>query len=97
MKKGRVLHSSLFLLRIAMADDPAVLSRISAAVSQKIAPKASARVKIRRFIYNAVSSLLPEMKTGSLVIIFAKSLKEIVLPLATEDLRQTFVKAGLMK
>lgn len=95
MKKGRVVHSPLFLLRVLVeGGEPA---RIAATVPQKVAKKAVSRVRIRRIIYDAVLPSLSGLKNGLKVIIFAKGGDDLEPAIVRADLEQVFVKANLMQ
>jgi ribonuclease P protein component len=94
MKKGRVAHSSLFLMRFT---DNNKDKRISAVAPLKVAKKAVERIRIRRKIYNALESVLKSVSAGTHAALFAK--KDISLEdneSLASDIRQLFVKARVL-
>lgn len=94
MEKGRVAHSALFLVRYTKVEGK---TRIAAIVPKKIGKTAATRNSGRRKIYNAIAPIIPSLKDGLHIVLFAKAsaLKEDAnLPV---DLKEVFVKSGLMK
>jgi ribonuclease P protein component len=70
MGKGKVHHSSLFLIRVFGTEDDV---RIAAVAPKKVAPTAALRNVIRRRIYEATQPLIRSIILGTHVIIFAKA------------------------
>ncbi|MFA6143013.1 MAG: ribonuclease P protein component [Candidatus Omnitrophota bacterium] len=99
MEKGRVFHSTLFLIRVLKTGSGI---KVAAVAPQKAAKKAVDRNKMRRKIYEAVVPPLSKYDgksaTGYHVIVFAKpaaaaaEFKDIV-----SDINTVFVKAGILK
>jgi len=102
IKKGRVAHSPLFLMRaLQTGEGPA---RVAAAVPVKVARKAVSRNAMRRKVYEAVRTLLSDIKEGLHVILFAKTInaptdlkKPLTGALISNDLKGLFVKAGILR
>ena len=69
LQKGRVHHSSLFLVRAMSGQSD---KRVSAVAPVKIAKKAYARNSIRRKIYAVLRSAWPSIPAGLYAIVFAK-------------------------
>jgi ribonuclease P protein component len=95
MDKGRVFHSSLFVLRVLSHQKD---TRISAVSPKKITKTATSRNALRRKIYSAVR------KVGTLFIVpahlalFSKQGAERVSQAEmVADIRALFVKAGLLR
>ena len=94
MEKGRVSHSSLFLVRI-LRDQTDI--RISAVAPKKVSKTAVGRNKIRRKTYEAIRTFKKMIVPGLHMIIFAKptvvkaTQNEIVA-----DLKDLFVKSKLL-
>ena len=94
MQKGRVFHSSLFLLRVTTGNQD---TRISAVAPLKIAKKAVVRNRIRRKIYTAVRPLAAKISDGAYGAIFAKkNVGPIDMEAITVDLLELFTKARLL-
>lgn len=96
MKKGRVVHSPLFIARIVPLEN-AEPSKFAAVAPAKIAKTAVIRNRTRRVIYESIRSFLSDIKDGNIVAVFAKP------PLLTAGskeirvgLKELFVKAGLL-
>ena len=95
MEKGRVFHSSLFLIRVVsgMPD-----TRIAAVAPQKVSKTAVVRNRIRRKTYEAVRNIKPSIIQGVHVAVFAKpsilNTKQVVI---ASDIKDLFVKAGLLR
>ena len=106
IKKGRVFHSPLFLMRVLQTGEgPA---RIAAVVPVKIGKTAVIRNALRRKTYEAVGPLLSKIKEGLSVILFAKTIangsnpksrseKTLTGALISDDLKGLFVKAGILR
>ena len=94
MENGRAYHSSLFLLRLTKVDGK---SRVSTAVPNKVAKKATERNRLRRSMYNGVQPLMKKVKDGYFVVVFAKN---TAVSASQEDINnginEIFVKAGLL-
>jgi ribonuclease P protein component len=94
MKKGRVTHSSLFIMR--HIESPG--SRFSAVVPQKVGKKAVTRNAFRRKMYEAMQKLGAMHIKGVHGIVFAKSQVLTAEDAAfIEDMKDLFVKAGLLR
>lgn len=95
MEKGRVTHSSLFLVRVLGGQKDI---RIAAIASKKIAKTAVARNLIRRKTYNAVKTIKSKINPGLHIALFAKSVinTKKVTEIET-DVQNLFVKAGLLR
>jgi ribonuclease P protein component len=95
MEKGRVAHSSLFLVRYLGGQKDI---RISAVAPRKTVKKAVDRNKIRRVTYRAIRSIKEGVATGTHAIVFTKP---AVLKLKSDeigaDLKNIFVKAGILR
>lgn len=95
IEKGRVYHSSLFLIRV-LKDQKDL--RIAAVTSKKVSKTAVGRNYMRRKIYEAIRPDMSLFRPGLHIIIFAKipatTLKQIDL---INDLKQIFVKAELLR
>jgi ribonuclease P protein component len=95
MKNGRVVHSPLFLMRV---QKNAATTKFAAVASKKIAKTAVLRNKLQRLTYEAVGIHIKNVTPGTRGILFpkeatfAKDLKTI-----TTDVRELFVKAGILK
>ncbi len=74
------------------------LTRIAAAVPNKVGKRAVDRTRMRRKIYGAVQSFKPNIKSGQLVIVFAKTTSlTATTDLLNREMKEIFVKAGLMR
>lgn len=95
MEKGRVVHSSLFLLRSLAGQ---IDTRIGVVAPRKTVKKAVDRNKIRRIVYHAVRPLTQKGITGNHIVIIAKP---AVLDMSVQDvhteLQSLFVKARLLR
>lgn len=95
MKKGRVFHTPLFIIRILK--DQVLDTRIAAVSPKKIAKTAVIRNKIRRKIYESVKSFKKSINSPIHVILFAKS---GIIEARTEDIKSDltsfFVKIGIL-
>ncbi len=97
MEKGRVTHSSIFLLRY-VKDDSFNGTRIAAVVPQKVTKKAVIRNRTRRRMYEAVRPIRDLLVSNTHVIIFAKSGSLVAdLEAMRNEAKSVFVKAGLLK
>jgi len=103
MKKGRVIHSPLFVVRIlhdpTLSPTPATSpARIAAVAPVKIAKTSVARHRIRRRIYEAVRPHVLQIAPGNIILFLAK---QPVITATLSELRQAvsdiFVKAGLLR
>lgn len=95
IEKGRVAHSSLFLMRFVK--DQAG-TRIAAAAPKKTAKTAVLRNKIKRQTYEAVGTLVENIVPGVHLVLLAKP--TIITAKQTDivgDLKTLFVKAGLLR
>jgi ribonuclease P protein component len=100
IKKGRVTHSPLFLMRVLQIGEGP--TRIAAAVPVKVARKAVSRNAMRRKVYEAVRPLLSDIKEGFNIILFAKTInmpanKSLTVALISNDLKGLFVKAAILR
>lgn len=95
MEKGRVAHSSLFLVRALVGQKDI---RVAAIASKKIAKTAVERNAIRRKIYAAVRPTKDRFVPGAHIALFAKTgvLRSPSQEIAT-DLKNLFVKAALLR
>jgi len=97
MKRGRVIHSPLFVVRI-LRDITIPTAHVSAVAPVKVAKTSAARHKVRRRIYEAARSSVPKLAPGHIVIFFAK---QPIIDTKLVDLKQEvsdlFVKAGLLR
>lgn len=95
MKRGKVSHSPLFIIRTVKVDGK---TAISAVAPQKIAKKAVERNKIRRIMYETIMPLMKSVVTGYNIVIIAK---DTAVNAKFNDLldgmKEIFVKAGLLK
>ena len=88
MKKGRVVHSSLFLMRF-MNDQKD--TRISAVAPVKIFKKAVLRNATRRKMYIIIESVWPHVKNGIHGAVFPKKdISGIETPDLTRDIQKLF-------
>lgn len=96
MEKGRVYHSSLFLLRVVTKDEGK--ARFAAVAPVKIAKKATERNRIKRLIYEAISSLYKSLNQPVWVVVIAKvPALTAGLPIFSQEMKEIFVKARLLK
>ncbi len=95
MEKGRVTHSSLFLVRVLKTD---AKKRVSTVVPKKVSKTAVGRNKLRRQMYEAIAPLFSSMIDGVHVIVFAKN-TAIETPFVdlSAEMKTVFVKAGLLR
>ena len=95
MEKGRVTHSSLFLMRhVAPVKD----TRVSAVVSKKVGKTAVIRNAMRRKIYEAVRALPISSLKGAHAINIAKNeAMSADYKALSGDIKDLFVKAGLLR
>lgn len=95
MEKGRVAHSSLFLMRYIGGQKD---SRVAAVAPKKIIKTAVERNTIRRKIYEAAKDIKSKIKNDVHIALFAKNgietkqIKDI-----ENDLESLFVKAGILR
>lgn len=95
MTKGKVIHSPLFILRIMKYGQ---ISRISVTVSKKVAKTAVERNKIRRRTYSVVHKLHPTLLPGFATVLIAKQpVSSVGMPTLEKDIKEIFVKSGLLK
>ncbi|MDE2038329.1 MAG: ribonuclease P protein component [Patescibacteria group bacterium] len=93
MKKGRVIHSSFFMMRVLPAPGPFRMAAISPV---KAAHKAVDRNKMRRRVYAAVS--VGKLKEGFHVALIARqTVLEADHSSLKADIEALFVKAGLLR
>ena len=101
MKKGRVVHSPLFLLRTFelgnLSKNP-MPAKVASVAPVKIAKTAVARNKMRRKLYEAIKKISPIIKSSTTSIVFAK---EPAMKAKGADIqagvKEVFVKAGLLR
>ena len=95
MEKGRVAHSSLFLVRFLIGQTN---TRIAVIASKKIAKTATVRNAIRRSTYRAIGSTLSKIIQGTHVALFAKKVVSQIPRAEIEtDLENLFVKAKIVR
>lgn len=95
MEKGRVAHSSLFLVRYVGGQKD---TRISAVAPKKTVKKAVDRNKIRRVTYQAIRSINNTVVPGTYAIVFSKpAILKLKPTEITSDLKNIFVKAKLLR
>jgi ribonuclease P protein component len=95
MEKGRVAHSSLFLVRALVGQKD---TRVAAVASKKIAKTAVGRNSIRRKIYTAVRPIKDVLVTGVHIALFAKAgILQASNDEITNDLKNLFVKVALLR
>ncbi|MFA6458872.1 MAG: ribonuclease P protein component [Candidatus Paceibacterota bacterium] len=95
MEKGRVAHSTLFLLRFVSGQ---VDTRISAVAPKKIAKTAVVRNRNRRRIYAAIRPLMAVIIPGIWGALFIKKdISEIELADIAKDVQELFIKAKISK
>ena len=100
MEKGRVFHSTLFLLRTCTVTttEKDQLTRVAAVVPNKVGKKAVERTSMRRKMYEAVRTLTPDLVTDRGVIVFAKTPALVATTdVLNKEMKDIFVKAGLMR
>ncbi len=94
MEKGRVSHSSLFLIRAVSGRDDI---RIAAVTPQKVFKTAVLRNRVRRRMYEAIRFIAMNIKPGTQVIVFAKAAASDKKPIELgADMKNLFVKAGIL-
>ena len=97
IKRGRVLHSPLFLVRY-LSKEGTSSSRVAAVVPVKVAKTSALRHLVRRRIYEAVRPLMSKISTGHVIILFAKSTVLKMKPAEIQpDIKSIFVKAGFLR
>lgn len=97
IEKGRVTHSPLFVMR-HMPLPAGEKSRFAAVAPVKIAKTSVARHALRRRIYSAVRPIMADVREPVRVALFAKQTTAGAdVAAMTADLRQIFVKAGLLR
>ena len=95
MDKGRLVHSSLFSVKILKT---AHSSRFSVVVSKKIAKSAVDRNKTRRRTFAALSTLYGRITPGTHAVFMVKApLLKASLQEITHALEEFFVKTELLK
>jgi len=96
MEKGRAIHSPLFTIRI-LDQKTAKATKVAAVAPQKVAKTAVKRNNTRRKIYQAIERLVPSLKKGFFIGIFAKS-PALTAETAKigDDLKDLFVKAKVL-
>ncbi len=96
IKKGRVLHSPLFIARILSGERSS--SRVAGVAPVKVAKTSAARHLVRRRIYEAARPLMSEVAPGNLIILLAKQPAIGRKPTdLRQDIRSLFVKAKLLR
>jgi ribonuclease P protein component len=94
MEKGRVINSSLFLLRTISVDER---TRISAVVPKKVAKTATARNYLRRKMYEAIKPFISEVAKNTHTIVFAKTgAGTVEFADLAKEIKNSFVKAKLL-
>jgi ribonuclease P protein component len=94
MEKGRVSHSSLFLIRAVSGRDD---TRVAAVAPQKVFKTAVVRNRVRRRMYEAIRLIEMNIKPGTQVIVFAKVAASGKKPIELgADMKALFVKAGIL-
>lgn len=97
MKDGRVFHSPFFILR-ALDEKKQSQSRLVGVVPVKIGKTSVIRHLVRRRIYEAVRPFMKNIKSGQLIVLFAKAPTLKMKPAQMQqDIEALFVKAGLLR
>lgn len=95
LAKGRVTHSTLFLIR-SLSGNADI--RLSAVAPQKIAKTAVLRNRIRRKIYKSAESIFPGLSEGLWLIVFSKkNIADVDNADIAADLREHISKGGLSR
>ncbi|MDQ2933285.1 MAG: ribonuclease P protein component [bacterium] len=95
LEKGRVSHSSLFLIRILRGQSDL---RVAAVTPKKVSKTAVGRNYMRRKIYESVRPMLSSMAKNTHILIFAKpAAVDVKQKDLVEDLKSLFVKGGLLR
>ena len=96
MKNGKVVHSTFFIARIQVGV-PSL--RVSSVAPVKIAKTAVLRNRTRRRIYSALRPVLAGVTSKANIILVAKPplLQNDDIEEVREDIRNLFVKAGLLR
>lgn len=106
LKKGRVVHNPLFWLRFfeankvvsKSASKVTPITKVAVICPQKVAKSAVARNKIRRTVYDQVGVFVDQLSAGYDCIVCAKEpYTKATDAESIEQLRNIFVKAGLLK
>ncbi len=93
IEKGRSFHSPFLILRVLPhAGD----SKFSVSVPKKVAKLATDRNKRRRQVYSAISKLEYKPNFRVIVILKAES-KNLTFSDLQNEIKQVFVKSGLLK
>lgn len=99
MKKGRVVHSPLFMARIfagGLGEDK--IARLSAVAPVKVAKTSAERHLVRRRMYEAARPLIGKLKAGTRVVLIAKAAALSSKPAEmAPGMESLFVKAGVMR
>jgi ribonuclease P protein component len=94
MEKGRVTHSPLFLLWSLKHDGT---TRVSATVPQKVVKTAVGRNKLRRKMYDVIQPLFSVIAANTHAVVIAKKAAiDANAALLAKDMKDVFVKAGLV-
>lgn len=98
LEKGRVVHSTLFILRTLSAKDKSQ-SRFGAVVSRKVGKTAVARHRLRRQMYEGIRKFYSGLRDLRLwAIVFAKApAADAEAAAITEGVKEIFEKAGILK
>jgi ribonuclease P protein component len=67
----RQATSDLFSIKVSFPKD-VVMTKISCVVSKKVSTSAVIRNQIRRRVYSAIEEIIPSLKQGALVVVYAK-------------------------
>lgn len=104
MKRGRVIHSPLFVVRMigmeggADKDSAGASTRLAAVAPVKVAKTSVLRHRIRRRIYEAARPHMQSLVPGHAIIFFAKQAAITAdLPAIRAAVAHVFVKAGLLR
>lgn len=94
MKKGKISHSSLFLMRVFSGQTD---TRIAAIAPKKTIKMSTTRNAVRRKVYNATKTLIREIIPGTHIALFAKQATTNAKLVDIENnIKTLFVKAGLL-
>lgn len=95
MKKGRVFHSSLFVVRTIDGQND---TRIAAIAPQKIFKTATFRNSLRRKMYEAAKAVIDELPPSIHIAVFAKQVvQDKSVSDMSSDMKSIFVKAGILR
>ena len=95
MEKGRATHSSLFWMRTLKYEG---LTKVAAIAPQKIAKTAVQRNSLRRKMYESIKPFFGSITPNHLIVVCAKEpVKKSVFKDLAKEMREIFVKSGLLK